>query len=75
MSDPLRRTLRSTSPGLPAIDIEPLSAPLAALPVGWVAVAGRHTYSEAASEAAHIDQLPTVERWWAAVWPARAGGE
>lgn len=64
----------AAGPG-PSHEVDYYYGNLAALPREWVAVAYRDTYSEAVSETARIDQLPTVERWWAAVWPARAGGE
>lgn len=42
---------------------------------GWWFLVDCPAYHDAATHESAFNALPPVERWWAAVWPSRAGGD
>lgn len=56
----------------PRVAFHPLEAPEPLLIAGWTRLVDTLDYRAALDHCHGYEQLPPVERWWAASWAARA---
>ena len=56
----------------PRVAFHPLESPAPLILAGWSRLADTLDYRSALDHGHRFEQLPPVERWWAASWAARA---